>query len=790
MSPIKMPLKNLVILLFMTWGVVVFATGLPDSGEVLYEASLEDQEQNAVLLPREDYAPVSINGDIYLQIGDDADPYSKLYWEWQFGAMPVTPGDAFTLEVVYHDTGAGVIQPEILVDGHFRGQWTGPARMQAYTRLNTGVERSAYFSFVMPDTLDADSDHPHLRIAGLQYMRALRIHPPLDEDAWAAAAASVPTDVAPMATLARPMDLVTTGGITVRGDGFSSLQRDLDNLHNLAPLARVLGFNAIEAYMRWNVIEPEREGAFDFGYYDAIAEKIQAYGLQWFPLLIVGSAYALPSWFLGGEEDKGFVCLEHGVENPIQSIWSPTHARHVTRVLRAFGDHYDGTGVLRGVRLGPSGNYGESQYPAGGHWPPEGDVMHIHIGWWAADPYGQADFRRTMAERYTTVNALNAAWNSSYASFDDIEIILPQRITSRRRRIDFASWYTDSMTSWCDWWVRESGTAMPNTPIYQSAGGWGFVEAGTGYPGQTRSMQPLNGGIRLTNETDSFEQNFYATRLAMTAARHYGVLTGTEPASSHTARGVAGRLYNLATNNGDHFFTYHPNIFFNQTAIDQWLKYLPVMDHRRAPLVEVAVYYPETMNQLDDAAFRHLYAWGFNPRAREIRRIVECDYLDEQLIREGFLEHYKALIFVWGNVIEKDVLAAMDDWLRAGGVICYPSFPRGRLETVEGDTHVFERWSRGDTGAGAFHRFPGDMEPPSLYAAYVQEQLRGMETLHPLTRKTLDMARPYHVFLSVGENGDLMILNYDDAPAELYIDDDKAIRIPPFGIERLAPEAW
>ncbi len=290
--------------------------------------------------------------------------------------------------------------------------------------------------------------------------------------------------------------------------------------------------------------------------------------------------------------------------------------------------------------------------------------------------------------------------------------------------MDFASWYTDSMTQWCDWWVREAGEAMPSTPIYQSAGGWGFVEAGTSYPGQTKSMRQVNGGIRLTNETDSFEQNFYATRLAMTAACHYGVMTGTEPASSHTARGVAGRLFNLATNNGDHFFTYHSNLFNNQTAIDQWLKYLPLMDQRRPPLVEVAVYYPETMNQLEDATFRHLYAWGFNTRAREIRRVVEVDYLDEQLIREGFLEGYKALVFAWGNVIEAEVLDKIDAWMRDGGAVFYPAFPKGPLGSVEGDTVMFSRWTRGDTGAGMFQRFPGDMEPPSRYAAFVREELR------------------------------------------------------------------
>ena len=69
------------------------------------------------------------------------------------------------------------------------------------------------------------------------------------------------------------------------------------------------------------------------------------------------------------------------------------------------------------------------------------------------------------------------------------------------------------------------------------------------------------------------------------------------------------------------------------------------------------MYYPETMNQLEDGAFRHLYAWGFNPRARDIRRVVEVDYLDETLLRDGFLDKYKVLVCAWGNIVEKDVAA-------------------------------------------------------------------------------------------------------------------------------------
>lgn len=713
----------------------------------------------------------TIDGRPYWVIAPDRDPYSKVEWEFE---IPLS--DAGVVELVFYDRGAGVIEPRM---SGGEAPWTVPVRQGSYTRLNTETERSAYFAF-----RDVPSGLAALRVAGLQYLGAINVYPSFTEADWEAVSKSVPTDVRPIVELTRSMELVTTAGIDVRG-GVEALESSLTAMHELAPLAKVLGFTSVESYVTWKRIEPE-QGQFDFSFYDAIVEKLGQYDLKWFPLLIVGSAYALPDWFLYSDENVGFECLEHGVPNDIQSIWSPYHKPHVERVLNAFGEHYDGTGVLEGVRLGPSGNYGESQYPAGGHWPSarEGD-MHIHIGYWAGDPYARADFRKWVETKYESVERLNDAWNADFASFDDVEVVLPQLILNRRQRIDTSEWYTDSMSDWCAWWAGVSREALPSTTMYQSAGGWGFRESGTDYTAQTKAMAPLDAGIRLTNETDSYEQDFYATRLAATAARLYGVPLGFEPASSHTARGVAGRLFNTISTNGDHFFTYHSNVFNHQMNIDSWLEHLPLLDSRQDPLVEVAVYYPETMNQLEDAAFRHLYAWGFNPRAREVRRQVDVDYLDERLIREGFLDRYKTLVFAWGDTIEADVQAKIDAWIQRGGVALYPSFPKGDQMTVEGDRSVFRKWMRGETGRGAFRRFPGDMEPPSLYGDWVGGRLRELDNLDKLTQLALETIHPEHVFITIQNDGHFLILNYEDLAATVELPGHFEEIVDPYSILRV-----
>lgn len=768
--PVKWLQGMALILLFFVFSSAAWAQGALAS-------FIPGAADNAITLANpQDTRPETVADQTYACIKPDQDPYDKITWRFDLPGAKLQPDTEYGVEIEFLDIGAGVIEISVTADG---SAWP-VTRSESYTRLNTQRERRACYAFrTGSDTAGA----ARISVAGLQYLKALRIVPAYSEDQWAEAHAAVPRDVQPMAALRRPLDLVTTAGISATAYE-PDTEAELQAIHNLAPLAKVLGFNAIEAYVRWRLIEPEKEGEFDFHYYDRLAAKLQEYDLKWFPLLIIGSAYALPDWFAESPENIGFSCLEHGISNPIQSIWSPYHRRHVERVLKAFGEHYEPTHTLLGVRLGPSGNYGESQYPAGGNWPLKGHSMHIHIGLWCADDYARADFKDVMRRRYGDITKLNAAWEQQFASFDDLSMPLPVQILSKRQRCDFLGWYTQSMTQWCEDWALIARTAMPNTPLYQSSGGWGFVEAGTSYSGQTKSMARVHGGIRLTNETDSFEQNINATRLAATAARWYGVDLGYEPASSHTARGVAARIFNTATTNGDHLFTYHPNVMYHQMAVDQWLKYLPVLDDRADPVVDTAVFYPETMNQLDDGAFRHLYAWGFNPRAAAVRRAVEVDYLDENLIRDGFLDHYKVLVFAWGEFIEADVLAMIDQWVRNGGCVIYPSFPRAGLTTVEGDGDTFRRWENGGTQKGLLLRFQGDMEPNDDYGRFVKQCLMKLDTLHPMTQAVLRINAPEKVFFSAQESGRVMALNYNEFDAEITLPEGRIINIPAYGIAR------
>ncbi|GMW00105.1 MAG: hypothetical protein AMXMBFR84_12430 [Candidatus Hydrogenedentota bacterium] len=720
-----------------------------------------------------------------LHIVNDTDPYSKVEWAFRFSRPPFPESEKIVLEIEYFDRGAGVIQPTLLTEDAFRGSYAKPLRGVSYTRLNQQVVRRAWFEFLNPSPSWNENKNPHLKISGLQGLIAIRAYSYVDEAGWKALAASVPISVTPLVQLNRPMAITCTVGIPDEGDP-PPLETALDNIREYAPLAKLLGFTSVECFVRWNLIELQ-PGAFDFSHYDTIVEAIRQRGLKWFPNLVITSAFALPEWYVSSNENVGFQCLEHGDTNQVPSIWNAANLTHVERVLHKFGQHYEPMGVLEAVRLGPSGNFGEAQYPAGagGGLGIRGERMHAHIGWWAGDAYAAQDFRSYLRHRYGAIEALNAAWSETHPSFEAVQPALPESYRTRQGRLDMTAWYTDSMSKWCDAWAHIARKSMPVTPIYMSSGGWGFREAGTDFSAQAETMKSVNGGIRLTNETDSFEQNVYATRLAATAARLYGIELGYEPAGYHSARGTVARFFSTLTTNGDNLYTRHSVLFEHPYSVDNWLRDYRLLDLRADPIVDVAVYYPETMNQLDDSTFRHLYAWGFNTRVAEVRRRVDVDYLDERLIRKGFLDRYKVLVFCWGNVIEHDVQQVIDQWIRSGGVAIYPTYPRVPQETIEGEQKTFLAWEKGDTGKGTFHRFRGDMEPISLYGDFIDRCIREVDGLHALTKEILALDLPERVFACGLEDGTIVVLNYSESTISLETAVGRVETLEPYSIKVL-----
>jgi hypothetical protein len=630
-------------------------------------------------------------------------------------------------------------------------------------RVSTGRLRRAVFHY------DKSPPPSHLRIEGLADLHAIVLthQPPQVEQAPL---------VEPAVKFARHSERVTTA--TGDAGDPDHLAAVLAGLRNHLPLVRALGFNGVETYVRWGSVERKR-GEYDWSYYDAILGEIEKHGLQWFPMLLAGSGYALPAWLYDSTNNVGFKCLEHGIVHDTQTIFHPFQTEYASRFIAEFGKHYRDRKSLLGIRLGPSGDYGEAQYPAKGpgYKFREG---HTHIGYWAADDYAQAAFREHLKKQYQDVARLNTAWDDRFASFDEIRTFLPDTAVSPRKRLDFANWYMGAMSDWCEQWAIWARAALPDTVIHQSSGGWGPVEIGTDYSFQARSMAKVHGGMRLTNEGDDYPDNFTITRMASSAARFYGIPVGYEPGGFGSKRGVMARLFNAVTTDAVHLFYYLGNLTANDQAVDAWLKYSPLLDQRAKPAIDVAAFYPDTALKLNDELLRYRWASTFFTVGRAMREQVDFDYASEQMILDGALDRYKVLLFLWGAVTEKPVLQRLDQWVRNGGTLVFAPNPRGYPATVEGDASIAQKWLAGDVGKGRVVLWHGDLVPSQSYAEFVRELLLKTPSIRPPIRAALQMEKPATVFWSVLENGKLALLNFGSHSATVRLANGKTITIAPY----------
>ncbi len=473
-----------------------------------------------------------------------------------------------------------------------------------------------------------------------------------------------------------------------------------DATESQAALFKALGVTSVESYVTWESVEPEKD-KWNWERWDKQVEILKKYGLKWVPFLILGPAYATPKWFRETDQHIGAVCLEHNIASKIESIWNPHLPKWIERFLSKFAERYGKTGVIESVLLGISGDYGEAIFPVwGGGWTFQiPGVYHTHPGYWCGDPYAKRSFREAMRKKYGTIEKLNSAWGTDFPSYEDVEFpplkvesgiredaptppgtFTPWDAQSRRRWLDFVNWYRGEMTRWAEQWLLIAKKYFPDTEVYLCTGGDAVPPHGSDFAEQCKVAGKHRCGVRITNEGSDYPFNFYLTRWVASSGKFYGAFYGFEPAAGVNEKGITARIYNVVASGAKQLHEYNSNIISTEKRMEVFRENYPYLEEMSSPQVEVAVFYPKT-----SLAIR----WAdFPERVALIRDLVDVDFLDETMLRDGALKKYKFFIIIAGEFIEREDIKLIKKWVENGGILF--SCGVSQMATVEGDTAPFD----------------------------------------------------------------------------------------------------
>lgn len=418
-----------------------------------------------------------------------------------------------------------------------------------------------------------------------------------------------------------------------------------------------------------------------------------------------------PPWYRRSPGFTPIECLEHHLPieafSPWCALWPDFIDRGYAALARAFapGATREASSIqgpprprpkLSAICVGVSGDYGEAGLFMGGRvatpgqradWIRRFGNAHDHLGYWCDDAGARKSFRQAMLSKYGSLAGVNAAWDTGYKSDD--EIIYPSdlhdepALPRRRQFLDFVEWYRAGVGHALDLNLAAARKRFPNTLLIVPAG---FVDENI-RGGNDNSLIPklaaryraavrsIHGGLK------PFAENA-ATMLGRlaSACRFYGAPFWTEPPGPLTRDQTIQRIFEAASEGSAGYFDWASNAIANRDVYYEYGKLLQV----DAPIVDLAMFYPARAQQMRPAeGFDATFARG----CAELRQLANFDIVDDRMVDDGCLSHYRVLALWQGAVCEPETLRRIKKWVNDGGVLLAYDF--GRVTTFDGDSSWF-----------------------------------------------------------------------------------------------------
>ena len=372
-----------------------------------------------------------------------------------------------------------------------------------------------------------------------------------------------------------------------------------------------LGVGAIEEYLAWALIEPERD-RFDWRSARATATYARSRGLRY---VVYPWLHVLPEWFVGSAEFVPARCVEHDRTVAWPSPFAPTtlaaFRRFHARLADALGD------VLDAVCVAFPADYGEVGSPTGfGAWasPPRPPHDHVHPGFWLGDPHARAAWERFAAE---------------HGAPRDLAVA----IAAPTARPLLARFSEEGNVRFVDAILADLRARFPALPLWIKLGHGGEnAEYGIDVTRLVRAAARHGAGVRTTQAT---LPPLHQQRVA-TPCRWFGVPLASEPPlDAGRARAVA-RLFDDAAAGVVEVFDYPEQIVAARDLTERF----GALRCGVAATTDVAVHFSR-------AALTSQCAVGFPPRlfalADALRDRADFALLDGPLIEAGALADCRLL---------------------------------------------------------------------------------------------------------------------------------------------------
>jgi hypothetical protein len=455
-------------------------------------------------------------------------------------------------------------------------------------------------------------------------------------------------------------------------------------------LAKSIGFSHSQTDSDHLIVNEISPGVWDWTNADAGLAAMKAAGMGWqyFPHF-----QWPPQWYRNTDKFVPCVGLRSKRTLAAISIWSPDIGPWFDHGYASMEQHYgNGTNNVYAIYLGIHGDFGETIFPMG--WHPD-EVKRFGTNgtglqdFWCGDASARNDFRDRMHHKYHSLAKLNAAWGTDFknvAAVDyppaasDESIPIGETPQSRRYWLDFIGWYFDSMTRFTGEVCKIARNHFPKALLEIPVGGGNenlmYGQDTTALP---KIAKRYGVHVRSTHGGYNPFPLAYASMIKRiaTPCKIYDVPHWLEPPGAITPDGEVARIMEALSCGNYGFWDWGANPMGAAQVFRDYTNFFT----RETPVVDVAMFFPTTDHRLH---LEPLYPSPVQAAGHKLRDMMDFDTVDEELIMDDALKHYRVLVWAGGRFIEEPALKKIAKWVKHGGVVV---FQNGVLpETVEGST--------------------------------------------------------------------------------------------------------